>query len=375
MVTNTSCWAFTNLCEGSNNSIVHFQGHSSTARMVRSSRFLHWGAAALCCLGISSVRGATNSSSSGTTGNETSTSNTMRDVIQERDDLSLFRKSLTAVGLFDSLMDNATVTNLTVFAPLDDAINGDDVWTKYLANPKMFEAHLLHTVNNHIVDNLMDADAVFSAEVGTIVSREDFLVNNPLVKTIEGGQILESIKTANGYLHIVTEVLQPKFFHTTLEELSLLPELGPDQEDDQRLSLVDVVDFLDVRSRYSVWNPDGMTNVACRIRAFNRMSDYFTQTINDAPDVKYGELMNASFKDETIHNFIEYSIINRVYDLDQLEHGYEELIMSQNGCAHMWVTKHHDLICFNDACLVISPPAFSPAGTPSSRRMYVGSNG
>jgi hypothetical protein len=41
----------------------------------------------------------------------------------------------------------------------------------------------------------------------------------------------------------------------------------------------------------------------------------------------------------------------------------------------MWVTKHHDLICFNDACLVISPPAFSPAGTPSSRRLRFANNG
>jgi hypothetical protein len=306
---------------------------------------------------------------------ETESSSTLHDVIEERSDLTLFRKSLTAVGLYDSLLNNSTVTNLTVFAPVDSAIQGDKIWSQYLDNVDSFRVLLLHTVNNHIVDNLMSAEAVFSAEVGCIVSREDYLVNNALVDTIEEAQITDSIRTANGYLHIVTHTFRPKFFDSTLADMEQLPELGPDQEDDQRLSLVNVFDFLQVRNRLTVVNPNGMTHVACRIRAFNRMTDYLTQTINDSPDVKYGELMNASFKGETIHNFVEYSIINKLYDLDRLEDGYEELIMSQNGCAHMWITKHHDLICFNDACLVISPPAFSPAGTPSSRRIQYASNG
>ena len=299
---------------------------------------------------------------------------TIREVIEQHDDLVQFRKSLTAVGLFETLLDNETVA-LTVFAPVDSAIEGNDIWSRYLENTDSFQKNLLHTVNNHIVNGTMDADAVFSAE--TIQSDEDYLVNNPIVKTIEGARITESIQTKNGYLHIVSDVFKPKFFEDPLSDMEAMPELGPDRESDQRLSLVDVVDYLNVRDMYSAWEPNGMTHVACRIRAFNRMPDYFTQTINNAESdsVLYGELMNASFANQTIQNFVEYSLINKVYDSDRIEHGYEELIMAQNGCAHMWVTKHQDKICFNDACLVIEPPAFSPAGTPSEKRIQIASNG
>jgi uncharacterized surface protein with fasciclin (FAS1) repeats len=260
---------------------------------------------------------------------ETITTDTLRSVIEDQSNLISFRKSLMATELMETVLGNLTA-NLTVFAPSDDAIKASDIWTRYLQDSTKWKTNLRHTVTNHFVDGMMSATEVYEAAIGSIESWEDMLENNPDYYTIENAKIEKTFKTANGYLHITDGVFRPKFFDVTLADMDNMPELGSDQEAERRLALTDVVDFLDVRDRYSQLMPEGMTHIACRIRAFNRMEDYLTQTINDSPNVKYGELMNASFKDESIYNFVEYSIINKVYDSDSIQHGYEELIMSQN---------------------------------------------
>lgn len=300
----------------------------------------------------------------------------IRDIILERDGLSNFRLSLTAAGLFNTLMDNRNA-NLTVFAPTNRGIEESAIWMKYLNDREYWKGNLLRTVNNHIiVDKVYSTpDAVYKADPLGLQSLEDMLRARTSTQggTIENQQILETVNATNGVLHIVNGIFEPQFFDMSLARLEVMPEFGPDEED--RIALVDVIDHLQARYEYDRDLPMGMTNVGCRIRAFNRMPDYLLQTINRAHDVKYGEFLNDSFVNETIYNFVQYSLIEKVYYDTDYEHGYEELIMSQNWCAHMWVTKHEERLCFNNACMVIAPPAFSNPGTPEEKRIQIANNG
>jgi len=298
----------------------------------------------------------------------------VRDVFLEKTELSKFRESLTALGLFDTLL-NDPDAQLTIIAPRNHAIEASEPWMTYLKKFKNWMMNLRHTVYNHILED--QALSKEELEAGVHLSMEDNLYGNINSQSIDSVKIVCTIPASNGYVHIVDSILTPKFFNDDLSELEIMPEFGPDRDQADRTSLVTVVDFLDARYMYERRLPNGMTNVGCRIRAFNRINDYHKWTINQAESdsLIWGEFLNETFKNESFHNFIEYNIIEKVYNVDDLDNLYEELIMSTNWCAHMWVTKHQDKICFNNACLVIAPPAFSKIGTPASRRIQIASNG
>jgi len=298
---------------------------------------------------------------------------TILKIIMDNQDLVLFRHSLEAIGAAELLDDNSQ--KLTIIAPVSRAVKAEPLWMKYLDHSNDWAMNLRHTVHNHIITghNL----TAHQLEQGTHVSLEDRLYGDLDHDMIENAVIHCSIKASNGYLHIVDQIMRPKFFDSSLSELEVLPEFGPDRDVMDRVSLVNVVDFLDARDDLDRDLPRGMTHVGCRIRAFNRINDYLKQTINNAEiqSVKWGELLNETFKNESHYHFMEYNMIERMYSVDDMEHGYEELIMSSNYCAHMWVTKHQEKICFNNACLVIAPPAFAPIGAPISRRIQFANNG
>jgi hypothetical protein len=104
-------------------------------------------------------------------------------------------------------------------------------------------------------------------------------------------------------------------------------------------------------------NPLGTTHVGCRIRALNTIGLYYLpQTINGAPNITDGEFLNASFKEETTHNLLEYSLLTGMYYHDDIEDLKQDLIMASNNCSHMWITKQSSgKICFNDGCQISTP--------------------
>ena len=64
----------------------------------------------------------------------------------------------------------------------------------------------------------------------------------------------------------------------------------------------------------------------------------------------------ATFKNETIYNFLEYSLLPKNYYRTDIPDMYQGLVMPIHNCAHMWVTKGaHQRLCFNDGCQVATP--------------------
>ena len=286
---------------------------------------------------------------------------TLRNLIVDRPDLNKFREALNGVGLLETVLDDNT-QQFTIFAPTDEAVDANVIFSTYYnglsTSPPKWQGNLLPAVKNHMIEGAsLKRGDIFNSQTTEIQSMTDKLRVSQFLQVVGGAQIVTAdIEASNGMLHVVSRVIEPAFFENTLANLELQPEFGPDHLG--RVSLQTVVDFVGARSHFYTLRPEGMTQVGCRIRAFNRMGlDYLPQTINDSNDVKYGEFLNASFKNETIDNFIRYSLIPRTYYMDDIPNRYEDLIFPVNNCSHMWITKRDGRLCFNDGCVVSTPYA------------------
>lgn len=318
-----------------------------------------------------SSTGTKGSSSSSGSGSSTSSSgggsgNTLRDAILSQSTLTQYASVLTKIGLLDTMLADSA-HNYTVFAPSNTAIQNSPTFQLYLLGdtdtiPRWHD-HLAAVARNAIVPNMiLTSTTVWDHTVLTTIDNGNLTVN-AFLKRIDGAAIVTGnigdgtgMKIDNGILHIMDAVMEPLFVDSSLEDLEKQPEFGPDYL--QRTSLVSVVDFTDSRYEFGRILPSGLTQVGCRIRAFNRIGDYILQNINwsKAPSVIDAELLNASRINDTITQFIEYNLLGKNYYYDEIEYGFEELTAPINNCANMWITKSkaHSL-CFNDACVVATP--------------------
>ena len=279
--------------------------------------------------------------------------------MNETTSLSMFRDALLRTKLLDEILGNTTAS-FTVFAPTNKAILESPLMQLYLTGSNetvpTWNRHLMITLRHHIVPDFVYKNSdLFSGQRVEIMSLQEQLNISQFQGTIQGSTLLQSDITAtNGILHVVNHVLPTRFFNETFSQLELQSEYGPDHLD--RTALTDVVDFVNARDLLNVVRPEGFTFVGCRIRAFNRLEEYLPQTINGSPlGVIQGEFLNATFQNETIHNFIQYSMIPKNYYSPDIPNGFEELTIPIPNCGHMWVTKREGVLCFNNGCVVETP--------------------
>lgn len=299
----------------------------------------------------------------------------IRDIIMQREDLSLFRVALQRTGLLEDLLDKVGDPDsvYTVLAPSNEAIEKNDYFKTYMAgiheNPPRWHYHILRATRHHILDSVaLNNTELFDKKYDVHYSLEGKVEVSQFFKVIGGAGIeTPNLKADNGYVHIVDRVIEASFFEHSFSSLTLQSEFGPDWLD--RVSLKTIVDFVDGYHVYNHLLEQGQTHVGCRIRALNRIGlFYLPQCINGAADttIKKGEFLNETWKNRTVTDFLEYTLIDRNYYNRDIPNRYQELIRATNNCSDMWVTKSiTGNLCFNDGCVV---------ETPDSRE-YLANNG
>ena len=306
-------------------------------------------------------------SSIGRTSAQTTTASaTLAAIVTERSNstedessLSMFRDALLHTKMFDEVLGNTT-RSFTVFAPTNKAILESPIMQLYLRGSNetvpTWNRHLLIALRHHIVpDFAYNNSDLFSGQRVEIMSLQEQLDISQFQGTIQGSTLFQAdLFATNGILHIVNKVLPTRFFNETFAQLELQPEYGPDHLD--RTAMTDVVDFVQARELLSTIRPDGLTFVGCRIRAFNRLEEYLPKAINGSPEgVIHGEFLNETFREQTKHNFIQYSMIPKNYYSPDIPNGFMELTIPISNCGHMWVTKREGVLCFNNGCVVETP--------------------
>ena len=307
------------------------------------------------------------------------TSQTIREIIVQHEELSQFRLALERTGLLNQVLDKVTVNNgeqgiYTVLAPSNEAIARNRYFQTYMAgiheNPPRWHYHIERATRHHILDQVaLNSTELFDRKYDVHYSLEGRIEVSHFLNVLGGAALTKTkdLKASNGYVHIVNSVIEAPFFEHSFASLTEQPEYGPDWLD--RVSLKTIVDFVDSYETYNNLYETGQTHVGCRIRALNRIGlFYLPQCINGANDthIKTGEFLNETWKDRTIHDFLEYTLIDQNYYNNDIPNNYQELIMATNNCSHMWVTKSATgKLCFNDGCVV---------ETPDSRE-YLANNG
>jgi hypothetical protein len=212
---------------------------------------------------------------------------------------------------------------MTVFAPTNTALQANPIFQMYTKGqqfaPPTWHKNLDAAVRNHIVaDEALSIQAVYNYT--RLQSLYSMLSIDKTFGRIEQASVIEANITAlNGYIHIVNQVIEAPFMTTSFKDLELEPEFGPDKPLN-RTSLVTIVDFCSARAEYQIVVDKGLTMAGCRIRALNRINDYQKWTINPGgsldPGLIKAEFLNASFINETIQEFIQYSLIPKNYYFD-----------------------------------------------------------
>lgn len=295
---------------------------------------------------------------------------TLRELILSRQELTLFKEFLDQADLLETLLDDDT-QQLTVFAPDNHAMETDrniQLYSNGLdESPPRWYQTIRATCHNHILqEQVLDFDQIFDQVRTEITSMHDTWSVSQFTLQVAGVEMeTANLHATNGILHIARGVVKPAFFTQSFAQLELQAEFGPDHL--QRISMVDVVDTIPgARQVLGTPRETGLTYAGCRIRAFNRMGlDYLPQTINGGQFVKENELMNVSFAEQSLHNFIEYQLIPHNYYYPDIPTNFEQLVMPINRCSHIWVTNRFGKVCFNDACMVSTPDP----------RWYLASNG
>lgn len=293
---------------------------------------------------------------------------TVTDVITGRPELSQFRLTLERTGLWDKLVndtghDENVSGPFTILAPSNDAIADSSLFQTYMAgiqeDPPIWHYHILRATRRHILDQVSyDSTELFDRSLDALDSLEGPIEVSHFFGNIGGAELqITDLRASNGYVHIVNKVIDAPFMEHSFADLTEQPEYGPDWLD--RVSLKTIVDFTDAYHVYSLLPESGQTHVGCGIRALNRIGFfYLPQTINGAPDstIKNGEFLNASWKNRTISDFLEYTVIDQNFYNADIPGGYQDLVMATNNCSHMWVTKSNaGKLCFNDGCVVATP--------------------
>jgi uncharacterized surface protein with fasciclin (FAS1) repeats len=296
----------------------------------------------------------------------------LRDLIVDHPDLAVFRTAMNALGVMEELLSGDNGQTYTVFAPTDSAINASKWFNAYMVgmeggngyqgNNSIWHDNLRFSIYNHIVPNAsLLYDELFDGSVGTIQSLWDPLEVGSFLQVVSGAAIEQrNITASNGILHTVSSVMEPRFYNNSFAALELQPELGPDDPalGLNRVSMVTIVDFVDGRDILDEFRPNGTTFSGCRIRALNRITlDYLFQTVNNAenPNVKYGEFMNETRRNQTRDELLRYNLIPRNYYAGDYPDGFFELVQPVNQCGNMWITKMEGRMAFNEGREVAEP--------------------
>lgn len=284
----------------------------------------------------------------------------LRDILVDDENLSLFRTACSQLGLLDLELDSADL-QFTLFVPTNTAIQANTFMNLYMTgvenDPPTWHEHLERSLRHHMVENAALTTAeIFDGTKTSLFTLEDSVQMELSFQTIGGAKILTGNITAdNGMLHIIDRVMEPAFYKHSFQQLEEQDELGPDWL--ERVSLSTIVDFVNGREVLAKVVPEGQTQVACRTRALNRIGlFYLPKTLNRSPEIKFGEFLNETYKKETVYNLIEYSLPHKNFYRADLPPGHVEWIMSPNNCSHMLVTvSEAGTLCFNDGCVVEDP--------------------
>ena len=175
---------------------------------------------------------------------------TIVEIASSTDEVSTLVAAIVQADLVAVFSD--TNTNLTVFAPTNDAFAAVEGVSKFLEDP--WKAHLRGILNYHVLEGRITSDMLVDGmEAPTVEGRNVVITLDPV--QVNGVDVVNAdIDASNGVIHLVDQVLIPPFLTTdivevlgSLEPFSILVEL---------VVAAGLVDTLKLEGPYTVFAPN-----------------------------------------------------------------------------------------------------------------------
>ncbi|CAB9517689.1 unknown protein (Partial), partial [Seminavis robusta] len=227
----------------------------------------------------------------------------------------------------------------TVFAPSNEAIAKDEVFTTYMSRDGWVH-HLKTNIQLMIVPSQALSDQMifdkFTTELVTLngtlqISQPYALVN--LVEVTNPNQA-----GSNGVVHTMNGVVKPYWRGYTLREVEKHDELVE--------GLSPQLKRIKFDKPLEEFVPSGVSWVASRNRGYGNdsIAQGFFPIVQELKDPNNTEFQNLTY----MYNLIDFNL----YEQD-IERGFQLMVMPRGDIAHMWITKDQrkGLLRFNDAIL------------------------
>ncbi|CAB9506727.1 expressed unknown protein [Seminavis robusta] len=266
-----------------------------------------------------------------------SRASTVLEVIKSNPELSQFAIALELSGLDLELNNNKK--QYTVFAPSNEAIAKDEVFTTYMSRDGWVH-HLKTNIQLMIVPSQALSDQMifdkFTTELVTLngtlqISQPYALVN--LVEVTNPNQA-----GSNGVVHTMNGVVKPYWRGYTLREVEKHDELVE--------GLSPQLKRIKFDKPLEEFVPSGVSWVASRNRGYGNdsIAQGFFPIVQELKDPNNTEFQNLTY----MYNLIDFNL----YEQD-IERGFQLMVMPRGDIAHMWITKDQrkGLLRFNDAIL------------------------
>jgi Fasciclin domain len=258
-------------------------------------------------------------------------------VIKKNPAMSNFSIAVELCGLDSVLNDNTK--QYTVFAPSNAAIAKDPVFSTYMTQDGWLH-HLRANIQLMIVPN----EALLDAQVFDKVTTELVSLNGTLAVSQPFAQVnLVSVQTpnlqgSNGVVHVMNGVIKNYWREYTLRDV--------DEHDELVEGLSPLLTRIGFDDPLTAFVPKGTSWVASRNRGYGNDSIAlgFYPIVQDLKNESMVEFQNLTMT----YNLLDFNL----YEED-IERGYQIMVLPRGGLAHMWITKDMEkgLLRFNDAIL------------------------
>ena len=175
---------------------------------------------------------------------------TIVEIASSTDAVSTLVAAIAQADLVAVLSD--TNTNLTVFAPTNDAFAAVEGVSKFLEDP--WKAHLRGILNYHVLEGRITSDMLVDGMEAPTVEGSNVVITLDPVR-VNGVDVLNAdIDASNGVIHLVDQVLIPPFLTTDIVEV--LSSLGPFSILVELVVAAGLVDTLKLEGPYTVFAPN-----------------------------------------------------------------------------------------------------------------------
>jgi uncharacterized surface protein with fasciclin (FAS1) repeats len=267
-------------------------------------------------------------------------SGTVWTVLEENNDVALFRQQLKNVNLDKILADDRV--NFTVFAPPNSAVSEDAGLILYFDNDAEWSGHSTNLLENHLVaDQTLVSTILFGSEAVTASSLAgEVLVIDATAQTINGQTVTSpDLLATNGVVHVLGGFFQTEWFTKSI--IDVLSE-GVVLESSRRLRRRLQEAGVQFSSLLGHLETTGLASDEALVGLTANGTTLVAPT-DDAFAAVDGAVDEEGLSEVLLYHMVESNVYKKI-----LDNGSQQLVSTRHPTAQMWITVRDGIMSYNN---------------------------